>query len=331
MNIKVNDLRKFQKLSSHIRPTGITPSSNCIKFCNGKMIKNANSAFISYDCPDAKEDVLVDESVLNTLLKNTLSDVINITYDGKKVILSAGRDKIPSGLIPFKEFVDPKMDNSKRQPISIEFLDALRRTSGTCLSYKTPGSLYMFVHVGKKMMASGNGFMGICIPIEEDYTMVLEKSIASLIASNDIVATSETKGHYFFYAENFTLGFSKQEIGFCEMGKMIQGGNDLTFTASSDDILSFNSLAMGLCKDYSIVTMDTGKLEMIDSRIDSAPVRVVPELKLPEPFHYNAENMNQIISAFGVESLDFYYSEKAYFIKSADSKATAIIAKIDKG
>lgn len=330
MNIKVSNLKKFQKLSSHIRPAGITPASSCIKFCDGKLIKNANSAFIEYDCQDATDNVLVDENVLNSLLKNTISDIISISVIDKKLILSDGRDKISSGIIPVKEFVDPIMDKSKRRPISNDFLDSLRRSSGACMPYKSQSSLYMFVHIGGKLMAAGNGFMGVCFPIEEDYTMVLEKSVAALVANYEIVSTSETSGHYFFYAENFTLGFSKQEIGFCEMGKMMQCNNKITFTISACDITSFNSLALSLCKDYSIVTIDSGKLEMIDFRIDSAPIREIPGLKLPEPFHYNAEFMNQLITAFGVETLDFHYSEKAYFIKSPDSKASAIIAKISK-
>lgn len=330
MNIKVSTLKNFQKTSAHIRSTGITPASHCIKFGNGALVKNANSAFISYDCPEATEEVLIDESVLNGLLSNTYSEFINISVQKGKVILSDTVTKIPTGIIPVKEFNDPSVSEGEKKLVSEFFLEALRRSLETCLPYKTPASLYMFVHVGKNMIASGNGFMGIVFPVDEDYTMVLEKSVARIIANNNILSTSESQGHYFFYSDNFTMGFSKQEIGFCEMGKMMQGGDKLTFSVSSSDILSFNSLALSLCKDYSIVTMHKGKLEMIDSRIDSAPVREITSLAPPDPFHYNAENMNQVIDAFGVETLDFYHSSKAYFIKSPDSKATAIIAKISK-
>ncbi len=69
---------------------------------------------------------------------------------------------------------------------------------------------------------------------------------------------------------------------------------------------------------------------MTDSRSEYAPTRPAEQLKLPEPFNYNADNMNQVIKALGVEELDFYHSERAYFIKSTDTKATAIIAKIAK-
>lgn len=331
MNIPVNILRKFYKTSAHIRPTGVTPASNCIKLGNGTLIKNANSAFISYDCPEATEEVLIDEHVLNGLLSNTYSDFINISVQKGKVVLSDTVTKIPTGIIPVKEFNDPSVSEGEKKNISLFFLEALRKCSEVCKPYKSSDTdLYMFVHIGKNMIASGNGYMGVVFPIDEDYTMVLEKSVARLVSGNNITATSESQGHYFFYSDNFTMGFSKQEIGFCEMGKMMRGGDNLTFSVSSSDILSFNSLALSLCKDYSIVTMHKGKLEMIDSRIDSAPVREITSIFPPEPFHYNAENMNQVVSAFGVETLDFYHSERAYFIKSPDSKATAIIAKISK-
>lgn len=330
MNIKTSTLKHFQKLSAHIRPTGIAPANNCIKFGNGALVKNANSAFISYDCPEATEEVLIDEHVLNGLLSNTSAHFINISLQKGKVVITDATTKIPMGVIPVKEFNDPSVSEGEKKPISEYFLDSLKRSSKACKPYKSPLDLYMFVHIGKNMIASGNGYMGVVFPIEEDYTMVLEKSVAALVAGNKITATSESQGHYFFYSDTFTMGFSKQEIGFCEMGKMMQGGDKLTFSASSSDILSFNLLALSLCKDYSIVTVDKGKLEMIDSRIDSAPVREIESLTPPEPFHYNAENMNQIADALDVDVLYFYNSKSAYFIKSADSKATAIIAKISK-
>lgn len=330
MNIKVSDLKKFQKLSGHIRPSGITPASTCLKFGGGAIVKNANSAFISYDCVDANEDILVDELALNSLLNATFSDFINICVKSGKVVISDTRDKIPCGFIESKEFNNPPICETNKKALSPEFLDALHLAADTCTGYKNPATLYMFVHIGKNMIAAGNGFMGVVFPIVEDYTVVLEKNIARLVSSHNITSMCESKGHYFFYADDFVMGFSKQEIGFCEMGKHMNGGKDRTFTVASSDIRSFNSLALSLCKDYSIVTMETGKFEMTDHRIDYAPTRPAPELTLPEPFHYNAENMNQVVTALGVETLDFYHSDKAYFIKSTETKATAIIAKIQK-
>jgi hypothetical protein len=330
MNIKVSDLKKFQRLSSHIKPNGILPASNCIKFGDGKMVKNAHSAFVSYDCPSSTESVLVDEHGLNSVLSNTASEFVNIAMKGKKLVVSDSRDNIPFPTFEEKEYNPPPNPEEEIKPISPEFLEALGRCAETCQPRKDPSNLYMFVHVGKKMIAAGNGFMGVCFPIEEDYTMVIERGVAALISKHEFTEMSESQGHYFFYGDGITMGFSKQEIGFAEMGKMMNGGTERTFTISASDVLSFNSLALSLCKDWSIVTMHTGRFEMTDSRSEYAPTRPAEQLKLPEPFNYNADNMNQVIKALGVEELDFYHSERAYFIKSTDTKATAIIAKISK-
>ena len=330
MNIKTKDLKAFQRLSSHIKSNGVLPASDCIRFGEGKLIKNAHSAFISYDCADANETILVEELGLNSVLANTPSEFLNISMKGKKLVVSDSRDNIPFPTFQDNEFNAPPESESKRQKISPEFLDALGRAAEVCMPYKSPASLYMFVHVGNKRMAAGNGFMGVVFPIEEEYTLVIERSIAALISKHEFVEMSESKSHYFFYGDGFTMGFSKQEIGFSDMGKLMSGGDERTFTISASDVTSFNSLALSLCKDWSIVTMDNGKFEMTDSRSEYAPTRPAEQIKVPEPFHYNAENMNLIIKALGAQELDFYHSPRAYFIKSTETKATAIIAKMSK-
>lgn len=332
MNIKVKDLKAFQRLSSHIKPNGILPASDCIKFGDRKLIKNAHSAFISYDCDDATESVLVDESGLNGVLNVTPSDFLNISMKGKKLVVSDTRDNIPFPTFDDKEYNAPPEPDSKRSPISPDFLTALGRCAETCQPRKDPSNLYMFVHVGNKMIAAGNGWMGVTFPIQEDHTLVLEKNVASLIAKHEFQEFSESKGHYFFYGDGFTMGFSKQEIGFSDMGSKMRGDDagDRTFTISASDVISFNTLALSLCKEWTWVTMDTGKFEMTDSRTEYAPVRPAEQITVPEPFHYNAENMSQIIKALGVEELDFYNAKGAYFIKSVETKATAIIAKMSK-
>jgi hypothetical protein len=330
MNIKTADLKKFKLLSSHIKPNGVLPASDCLKFGDGKIIKNAHSAFISYDCEDSNESVLVDEHGLNSLLSNTPSDFINISMKGKKLIVSDSRDNIPFPTFDPKEYNAPPDIESKRKPISPDFLISLGRAAEVCQAYKAPASLYMFVHIGNKMMAAGNGFMGVVFPIEEDYNLVIERGVASLISKHEFSEMSETQSHYFFYGDGFTMGFSKQEIGFSDMGKMMIGGDERTFTIAASDVISFNSLALSLCKDWSIVTMDNGKFEMTDHRSEYAPTRPAEQIKVPEPFHYNAENMNLVIKALAAEALDFYHSPRAYFIKSTETNATAIIAKMSK-
>lgn len=332
MNIKVSDLKKFQKLTAHIECNRILPASDCIRFGGGAIVKNVNSAFVSYACNDSTVDVLVDERSLNSLLNATASDFINISVKETKIILSDGRDKIPVGIVPLKDFGELPEPESKKLEITPEFLSILGQASEACAEMKAETSLYMFVHVGNKMMASGNGFMGVCFPIDEDYKMVIEKEVAKLVSRQQIYGWAESKGHYFFYGHDVFFGFSKQQIGFSNMGSMIRGGEERTFSISSADVLSFNSLALSLSftKELTVVTMAPGQFETVKAGDEEPSVRPYEGLKVPEPFNYNPEYMNKVITALNVEELDFYHDKRAYFIKSPDTKATAIIAKISK-
>lgn len=331
MNIRTADLRKFQKFSSHIKPNGIAPASDCIRFGDGVMTKNAYSAFVTYHCPDSTEDLLVEEHVINSLLGTTSADFFNITVKGDKVIVSDGRDKVQFGFINLDAYTNPPSVPSEKTEISKEFLGFLGRAAEVCAAPKDPSTVYMFVHVGDNMMAAGNGWMGVVFPIEEDLKMVIAKHTAMLVSKQDFITVGETTGHYFFFNESVTMGFSKQEIGYSEMGKLMRGEKEkITFTISATDVLSFNSLALSLCKDWAIVSMREGQFEMTDSRFEYNPTRPAEQLKLAEPFHYNADNMNLIIKSLGVEELDFCESKNAYFIRSTETTATAIIAKNSK-
>lgn len=331
MNIQTLHLRAFQRLSSHIETSGVSPASDCLKFGNGTITKNAHSAFVIFDCPDATESVLVPEHILASLLKETVSDFINISVNKKQVIVTDGRDKIPFGLIDMKEYSEPPKVLSDKVPVSSDFLSIIGRCAETCAPFKDEANLYMFVHIGDNMAASGDGFMGVSFPVEEDVKMVLKGKTASFVSKMDVKAVSESKGHYFFYGDDFVMGFSKHEIGFFEMGKKIsQAPKERTFSISSTDLMSFNHLALALTKTWAHVTIFTGKFEMTDTIREIESSREYAVITIPEPFTFHAESMNRIIKALDVEDLDFYHSERSYFIKGPDTKATAIIAKIQK-
>lgn len=330
MNIKTIDLKQFQKLSSHVKASGITPSSDCIKFGNGAIIKNAHSAFVSFDCEDSNENILVDEHALMGLVNATSSEFINIFLKGPKVILSDGRDKIPVPSVSIKDYSELPAYQGDKKGISVGFLESLGRAAGVCSAPQQIGNLYMYVHVGEDAICAGNGFMGVHFPIEEDYKMVIEKKIAATLSKFSFTAFAESQGHHFFFGDGFFMGFSKQEIGWADLKKVLSGGKERTFSIAASDILSYNSLAMYLSKDFGMVTMKNGEFEMDDTIREISHSRPAAGITLPEPFTYNAENMNKIVSALGVEELDFYVGDRAYYIKSTETKATAIIQKIHK-
>jgi hypothetical protein len=333
MNIRTVDLKKFQGLSSHIQPTGILPSSDCIRFGGGVIVKNALSSFVSFECAASTDDVLVDEFVLYGLLNNTRAEFINIFVKDKKVMLSDGLSKIPVAVVDFKTFPELPKPETKKQEITDDFLKTIGQLSDACAEKKADTSLYMFVHVGDNMMAAGNGWMGVCFPIDEDYKMVIERNVAKFISKQKVYAWAESEGHHFFYGhDGVFFGFSKSVIGFSSMGSKMNGGDERAFTISASDVVSFNSLAISLSteKDITLATMAPGQFEMENTTREIPCVRPYEGLKVPEPWHYNPKYMNSALAAFGAEELDFYPSKNAYFIKSTETKATAIIAKMSK-
>lgn len=331
MNIKVSDLRSFAKLSSHIKGSGILPSSNCIKFGGGTIVKNVSSAFVSQNCADSTEEVLVDETVLWPLVNQTYSEFINIVVKGNKTLISDGQEKIQTPLVDMKEFNRLPIPESERVFISRTFLDSLGKASEACVPIAVPANLYMYLHVGYNSICAGNGFMAVHFPIEEELTMVLEKKVGQLLANLNVAEFAQSKSHYFFYGSEMFVGFSKQEIGYFDMKKLLTGGDKVSFSLSSTDLLSFNRLSMSLSvKGSAVVTISDKKIEMYDAVKEISQSRDMEGVKLSEPFSFKPENMNMAILPMDVETLDFYDGKGLYYIKSPDTSATAIIAKISK-
>lgn len=330
MNIKVSDLKKFQKYAANIKTNKILPIYGYIKFGDGTITKSISSSFVQFDCKDATESVLVDEHLLNSLLNVTASEFINITSKGNKVTLSDTRDKIVFQTVPTKDFVQlPDMEGDKTQ-ISSEFIDALGMAANFAVNMGDIPEKYMYVHIGEKTICAGEGIIGFHCPIEEDIKIVLEKKIAQLLCKYNVSAFSQTENYYFFFTPEAVLGFSIQSIGWMDIRRIFQDIPKLTFTVSSSDIQSFNAISMQASASC-VVTMETGRFEMNDMLTDIKHDRPAENLKLPEPFTYAPAKMNTILSALGCEEVDFYEGKGMYYIKSSDTKATAIIAKINKG
>ena len=70
---------------------------------------------------------------------------------------------------------------------------------------------------------------------------------------------------------------------------------------------------------------------MTDMFYDKTNERPMEHLTIGEPFTYNPDRMNTVINGLGGEEIEFHDGgPSAYFITTKDTKATAIIAKINK-
>ncbi len=330
MNIPVSQLKRFQKISSHVKGSNIIPIHHYLRFGGGKIIKNVNTSFVEYSLTESDEHLLVDENDLYSLLNNTSASFISITLNKGKIELTDGRDTFKLQSPSVKEFnLPPVIQDGKQVELSSSFMEAISQASGFAQFIKDMPTYYGYVHVGEKTVCSGDGIIAFHCPIEEDFKVAIDNKIARVISSYSFHSFQNSDNYYHFYNDEVLFGFAKSEIGWFDIRRLFQQKRDYSFTLDAYDLTSFNSIALSLSKTGH-VTISDGKFEMDDNMLDKHHERNVDNVKVPEPFTYNPERMNTIISGLDVESLDFSDSQPAYYISSKDSKATAVIAKISK-
>ena len=329
MELKVSDLKRFQKASKHIQSNGVLPIHNYLKFEPGKITKIVTGAFVEFPCQGIDEPVLVDEKMLNNLLNITNSPIITISNNKAKVIMSDGKDKPFFPIQNVKEFSETPVSDSKKQLISAEFLEGLGMAAEVAKNMEVIPHYLMYVLVGNKSICGGDGFMAIHYPIEETVEIVLEKKIAHFISREQIFSFAFSDNHYFFHtSDDVIFGFSRQSLGYTDLSPIILGGEKkLTFSATASDISSFNSYAMQSSKEC-YVTIDNKRMYWSDDAIGIGNDRDMDNLTIQDSFTYVPAKMNAIISALDCEELDFYDGLGLFYIKSSETKASAIVAKI---
>lgn len=331
MDIRTSDLNNFKKLSSNIKTSGILPIQEYLKFGKGVIQKQVTSSFIQFDCPGVTEDILVEEKVLYDLMNNSSSPIFSINTIKGKTVISDFKTTISIQVPPLSDFTDIETGEVKKVMISHEFLEAIGAAAILCQPMGTVPDKYMYVMIGNKGVTGISVPYGYYRPIEEDVTMSLEKSIAIFVSRTDVYACAVTDTHYIFYTEKGAImGFTKQAVGYGDFAKMLRDDKTkLTFTSSNEDIRSYNSLAVSLCKLGPVVTMTTkGELIMYDNARDISQNQVIESIKPFEDFTYNPTHMNLVLSAMGTEDLDFYQTNNMLLIKDIATKSVAAIGKI---
>lgn len=332
MNIPVATLKKYQKLSAHVRSNGILPIHKYLRFGEGHICKNVGHSFVTmaYDAEAVNDPViLVSEDDLYPLLGSTVSSFISINIVKGKVELNDGRDRFLLQQQDKKTFINPPTADGEPIPLSEEFIKAMAAAANFAIPVKDGPEYYNYVHIGEGAICAGEGFVVYHYPIEEPVKIVLLNYVAEAISVFKIESFLESENYYFFYNGEVTFGYVKPTISWFDIRKLFQQKREHIFTVGSSDLLSFNNLTMKLTQN-PIVTLSNGKMEMDDVLLDKHHEREVPGLKVPSPFTYNPTRMNVVLKSIDVEELDFAESAPAYYISSKETKATAIIAKIQK-
>lgn len=329
MNISTASLKEFQKLSSNVKSNHILPITDYLKLEPGKITKTALSSFVTFDCPEIDEEMLVSEKHLYDLLSVSSSSFINISKRGTQINITDGRDKMSFEAEKFELFPAIQQPTKDKVAISDNFVQALYMASYFPIPFKEVMGIYNLVMIGNKTICAGDGVIVFKHIIDEDVApIVLEKSIATSISKLPITGFAFGESYYFFYTDKAVFGFSVQEIGYADMNKFfVLNGQKPKFSLSANDLMSFNTLAMRTAED-AFVHAENGRLSL-NSTLTNIPLdRQLDGLTLDEPFNYHPEKMNRLLTAIHSQELDFYDGDRMYYVKNQDEKICTLIMKI---
>lgn len=332
MNIKVVDLRRFKDLASHVRRQKNLDIDSFVRFGGGVIAKNAYESCITFDCADSNEDFLIHEDDLYPLITGTPSETISIIKNKKgNVIVSDGRDKFPALTTEFQQFLEMPSIPEKTIPIDGDFLTVLGKAWPVCSSDENQGmAFYAYVHIGNETMCAGDGIVGFMHPISQSIKIPIKREVASIVSKDEFDGFSETEAFYFFHSPGFVMGFRKTVVAYTDIRFAFECKIDRTFTYSAVDLKSFNSLFMKRSKT-PVCSFVKGGLEAYDMYLsEKVQKREAEQITVTDEFSFNPDRTNRLLDSMAVETLDFHKGKDMYYIKSIDTKATAIIARIMK-
>src|ERR1700727_2637989 len=242
MNINISKLRQFNKLSSLITGHNVLPVLDCIKMGNGKMIKSVLSSFLEFNCKASDEEMLVDEKLLSVKINNNASGFLNIHKKDKKVTITDSVTPTSFQVPEVDAFPVIPQPTSERYPISENFMTVLRRAQGFSSKIDPVNVSWMsFLMVGNRHVCASDGHVFFMEPIYEEFELVLDKRFAQIISKIPVKEFGFSDKYIFFYTDNATIGFSKQEIGYTDIIKYGDiNGSPMEFVTSAIDMQKFN-------------------------------------------------------------------------------------------
>ena len=329
MNLKVSELRAFQKMASPLKGHNILPILEYIKLEDGKATKSVLTSFVQFECSGIDKPILVDEKLLGVKLSNPAADFLNITQKGNKVTITD--TKIPTTfqvpeLVNFPAIPEP---TSERFPISENFMKVLGRAQYFPLKMDETNTSWMsFIMVGNGHICASNGIIFFSEPIDEEFELVLDNRHAQLISKLQIKEYAYSDNYMFFYTDNAVIGFSKQEIKYINVinyGKITSDKEE--FNISASDMQQFNSECAQSSK-IPFVTLQGGKMFMNDKDMDITLEQNIENLTPSAPFTYNAEHMNRLLTAIDAEDIHFFKGQNFYWIKTPGEKFTTLVMQL---
>lgn len=331
MVIKVSDLRKFKDLASHVKRQKNLDIDSYVRFGGGSISKNAYESCIKFDCADSNEEFLIHEDDLYPLISGTSSETVSFTKGKKGVVVSDGRDKFPALTTEFDKFLEMPSIPDNTTPIDGDFLSVLGKSWPICSSDENQGmAYYAYVHIGNETMCSGDGAVGFMHPIKQLIKTCIKREVASVISKHEFESFSESDAFYFFHAPGFLMGFRKTDVVYVDIRFAFECKAPISFTYSSADLKSFNTLFLKRSKT-PVCTFVKGGIDAYDIYLENkVQKREAEQIKVTEEFSFNPEKTNRLLDSLEVEVIDFHIGGNICYLKSTDTPAVALIAKIMK-
>lgn len=331
MVIKVSDLRKFKDLASHVRRQKNLDIDSYVRFGGGSISKNAYESCIKFDCADSNEEFLIHEDDLYPLISGTPSETISVVKTKKGVVVSDGRDKFPALTTEFEKFLDMPNISENTTSVDGDFLSVLGKCWPICAPDENQGmAYYAYVHIGNETMCAGDGAVGFAHPIKQSIKVCIKREVASVISKHEFESFSESNAFYFFHAPGFLMGFRKTDVVYVDIRFAFECKTPLTFTYSSADLKSFNTLFLKRSKT-PVCTFVKGGIDAYDIYLENkVQKRESEQIKVTEEFSFNPEKTNRLLDSLQVEAIDFHIGGNICYLKSTDTPAIALIAKIMK-
>jgi hypothetical protein len=329
MNIPLSELRQFNKLSSPIVGHNTLPILDYVKFGDGKIVKSVLSSFLEYKCKEANVEMLVDERLLSVKVGKAQSSFLNISQKENKVTLTDSVTPTTFQVPGAEVFPVIPKPTSEIYPLSENFTKVISRAHGFSAKFDPANTSWMsFIMIGNKHVCASDGGVFFMEPIDEDFELVLDKRHAQIISKMALTGYAYSDKYMFFFTDDATIGFSKQEFGYKDIvsyGKI--NGSPMDFITSAHDLYLFNEECAQSSK-FPWVAMTDGKVSMNDIDLDIYSERLIPAIKPSSKFTYNAETMNRLLSVIEGDEVEFYRGKEWYWLKSSSDKSTMLIMRL---
>jgi hypothetical protein len=243
MNLRVVELRRFFSNAGTIRSKGVMPVLDYIKIDRDRIIKTNLNAYVIMNITPVGETILIDEKILNAMVKSTSSDIIEVTTQGSKVFLSDGKYKM--SFVVAEEEHYPKMPDSEKENEVVLTQDMLEAIGIAAKNVAVNDVVPAFncVNLAYGYIAGSDHARLYLKKFDNLPTVLIEPLAANIISQFGEVKYYERGNYSFFEVGSFLFGFIKT------------AGNPIDFRAFLSEVVN-DTYAEFSCQDiYNFIDL----------------------------------------------------------------------------